>query len=362
MATRVLIAGGGTGGHLYPGLAVAEVLRQRGAEVLFVGTQNGVESKIVPQHQFDIEYLWLSGFHRRKVLSNLMFPFKLITSLFQSWDIISRFNPKAALGTGGYVCGPILRIAKLRGVPIFLQEQNSFPGVTTRLLARSATRVFLNFQEATKHLPQSINWMHVGNPVRSEFKQIDKTSAVQKWQLNPDLPTLLVFGGSQGAMSINKAVNAKLSDLCKICNLIWSRGFLDTSEPEGWEGPGKLVIKPYIDDMPFAYAASDLAVCRSGAMTLSELQASRLPALLIPYPHAAGDHQRHNAEVFTATGAAEILLHDELNADVIFSRISTLLSDQNKLAEMRKALAEMPVHNAAELIADELIRTADGDA
>lgn len=362
MAARVLIAGGGTGGHLYPGLAVAEGLRQCGAEVLFVGTKNGVEAKIVPQHDFDIEFLWLSGFHRRKVLSNLLFPFKVVTSLAQSWNIISRFNPRAALGTGGYVCGPILRMASLRRIPIFLQEQNSYPGVTTRLLARSATRVFLNFQEAARHLPEAINWMHIGNPVRTEFKQIDRAAAVQKWELNSELQTLLVFGGSQGAISINNAIAEKLADLSKICNLIWSRGYQDQTEPEGWEGPGKLIARPYIDDMPSAYGAADLAICRSGAMTLSELQVSQVPALLIPYPYAAGDHQRYNAEVYASNGGAEVLLHKELNTAILYDKILTLLQDTQKLAAMKDALGTMPRQNAAELIADELIRTCNLEA
>ncbi len=359
MTVRALIAGGGTGGHLFPALAVAEILRERGAETLFVGTKSGVEAKVVPEKGFELEYLWLSGFNRRKIASNLLFPIKVLVSFIQSFVIISRYRPQVALGTGGYVCGPILLAAAIRKVPLLLQEQNSFPGVTTRLLARFAGEVFLNFKEAASYLPQGTKWRFLGNPVRPGFSQLDRREAIKLWKLNPSLPTLLVFGGSQGALSINKAVAEILPQLGSLCNLIWSRGRMDTSEPKGWTGPGVMVVRPFIDDMPSACAAADLAVCRSGAMTLSELQAAALPAILIPYPYAAGDHQKRNAESFSGRGGALLIENRDLNGNKLLSMIQALFDQRERLEEMRTALKAFPKQDTAAVIADEMIRIAE---
>jgi len=355
---RILIAGGGTGGHLFPALAVADELRKRGAEVMFAGTQSGIEARVIPQRDYPIRYLWLSGFNRRRILSNLLFPFKVLTSLLQSIQIIISFKPQAALGTGGYVCGPVLLVAALMGTPLILQEQNSFPGITTRLLSRLAKIVFLNFKEAASYLRDGIEWRHAGNPVRVGFDEVDREKAVARWGLNQNLPTILVFGGSQGAVSINRAIEENLPQLSERCNLIWSRGYIDKSDTSAWQGPGTLIMKPFIDDMPSAYAASDLAVCRSGAMTLSELQAAKLPAILVPYPFAAGDHQRHNAEVFCKYGGSVMIDNKDLTGERLFAEITKLLDDKDKVEKMRHALSELPEQNAAAAIADELIIAA----
>jgi UDP-N-acetylglucosamine--N-acetylmuramyl-(pentapeptide) pyrophosphoryl-undecaprenol N-acetylglucosamine transferase len=355
---RVLIAGGGTGGHLFPALAVASELKQRGAEVLFVGTKAGVEARIVPQQGFPIVFISVAGFKRGQVFSNLTFPGKVLKSLLESRTIIRRFRPQAALGTGGYVCGPVMLMARLAGVPFLLQEQNSYPGVTTRILARFARQVFLNFEEATRYFPQGTRWQHVGNPVRPGFSLMDKQAAMKQWLLNPDLPTLFVFGGSQGAQSLNRAVTQVLGELGSHCNLIWSRGQKDPSPVQGWTGPGVLVVKPFIDDMPTAYAASDLAICRSGAMTLSELQVAALPAILVPFPHAAADHQKHNALSFAAKGGATVIEDREFNGSRLLDEVKRLFDNREKLSAMRFALAKLPKQDAAGIIAEEVISIA----
>ena len=358
MTARVLIAGGGTGGHLFPALAVAEALRERGAEILFVGTKAGMEAKIAPQRGFALEFIPVTGFRRKRILANLSFPFQVITSFIQSLRIIRRFQPQAALGTGGYVCGPVLLAAFICGVPMILQEQNSYPGVTTRLLARFARRVFLNFAEAARHLPPRSHWQHVGNPVRSGFALLEKKEAMQRWNLNPELPTLLVFGGSQGAMSLNRATAQALPDLGQFCNLIWGRGARDTSEVAGWTGPGRLVVKSFIDDMPAAYAASDLAICRSGAMTLSELQAAALPAILVPFPYAAANHQKHNALAYAKSGGALVIEDREWDGQRLLTVVKDLLGNRERLGQMREALAKQPEQDAARVIAEEALRFA----
>ena len=246
-------------------------------------------------------------------------------------------------------------------MPLLLQEQNSFPGVTTRLLSRFAREVFLNFQEAASFLPEGTKWRHAGNPVRPGFSQLDRQEAINLWKLNSSLPTLLVFGGSQGAMSINKALTEILPQLGSHCNLIWSRGRLDLSEPAGWTGPGVMVVRPFIDDMPSACAAADLAVCRSGAMTLSELQAAALPAILIPYPFAAGDHQKRNAESFSKRGGALLIENRDLDGDRLLSEIRVLFDQREKLQEMRAALDALPKQDTAMIIADEMISIAGGE-
>lgn len=356
MAGRVLLAGGGTGGHLFPALAVAKILKSKGAEVRFVGTRAGVEARVIPGKGYLMDYLWLSGFQRRRILSNLLLPLKVMTSLLQSFLILAKFRPHVALGTGGYVCGPILLAAALCRIPLLLQEQNSYPGITTRWLARFAREVFLNFEEAAGYLPARAKWRHVGNPVRADFSHIDRQAALEKWGLNRSLPTLLVFGGSQGALHINHTVRTVSPRLGGICNLIWSRGHLDKSEPAGWTGPGVLVVESFIDDMPSAYAAADLAVCRSGALTLSELQAAALPAILIPYPYAAGDHQRHNAETFSRGGVAKMIEDRELDGERLLSEVKALFEKADELDKMRRALADRPQANAAEIIVQELLR------
>lgn len=358
MMPRILLAGGGTGGHLFPALAVAEVLRDKGSDVLFVGTRSGLEARVLPEKGFRLECLWLSGFNRRRILSNLLLPAKIPVSFIQSFRILSSFRPQVALGTGGYVCGPILVAASICRVPVVLQEQNSFPGITTRWLARLSGEVYLNFEEAASYLPPRTRWRQLGNPVRSGFTRLDRQLASERWGLNPSLPTLLVFGGSQGAMSVNRAVAEILPRLSPICNLIWSRGRLDTSQPSGWSGPGVLVVKPFIDDMSSAYAAADLAICRSGALTLSELQSARLPAILVPYPYAAGDHQKHNALAFAKRGGAVVIENRELNAQKLFEEITSLLGTCERLDSMRKSLAAQPAEDAAATIADDLLRIA----
>jgi UDP-N-acetylglucosamine--N-acetylmuramyl-(pentapeptide) pyrophosphoryl-undecaprenol N-acetylglucosamine transferase len=358
MGVRVLIAGGGTGGHLFPALAVASELKKRGADILFVGTRAGVEARIVPQHGYPMEFINVAGFRRGRIFSNLAFPGKVAASLLQSRRIIKAFRPQVALGTGGYVCGPVLLMAKLGGVPFMLQEQNSYPGVTTRILSRWARRVFLNFEEAGKYFPKGTRTQQVGNPVRPGFSSLDRTAAIQAWGLDPDLPTLFVFGGSQGAQSLNRAVSQVLGDLSRICNLIWSRGQQDQSSIEAWTGSGVLVVRPFIDDMPSAYAASDLAVCRSGAMTLSELQASALPAILVPFPHAAADHQKYNALSFTARGGALMIEDREFEGKRLLQEVGRLFADRGKLEMMRKALAVIPKQDAAGIIAEEVLKVA----
>jgi len=356
---RILIAGGGTGGHLFPGLAVAQALQKRGAEILFVGTRTGVEAKIIPKYNFSLDFINVAGFKRGRLLANLGFPVKVVQALLQSHRIIRRFRPQAALGTGGYVSGPILFIAALCGVPIILQEQNSYPGVTTRLLSRFARKVFLNFGEAARYLPKNAPWQQAGNPIRPGFALEERILAVAKWGLNPDLPTLLVFGGSQGAMSLNRATSQALSKLGKTCNLIWGRGERDASDLSSWTEPGVLAARPFIDDMPSAYAAADLALCRSGAMTLAELQTAALPAILVPFPHAAGNHQLHNALSYVKSGGAIVIEDKDFSGDKLLATIRNLLADPERLAQMRQALAALPKQDTAELIADEIMRATE---
>jgi len=353
-----MIAGGGTGGHLFPALAVAQELRRRGAEVIFVGTRGGVEARIVPQHDFPLEFISVAGFKRGRVLANLALPVKVLRSLWESRRLVRRFRPDAALGTGGYVSGPALLMAHRAGVPVILQEQNSYPGVTTRMLARFARKVFLNFEEAARFFPSRTPWQTVGNPVRTGFAAVDRTQAVRRWELNPALPTLLVFGGSQGAASLNRAVGEVLGELGAVCNLIWSRGPKATAEVSGWTGPGALAVRPFIDDMPSAYAAADLGVCRSGAMTLSELQAAGLPALLVPFPFAAADHQRYNALAYARSGGAVVVEDKEFNGRRLLDEVRRLLGDPQALREMREALARLPRLEADRIIADEVLRLA----
>jgi UDP-N-acetylglucosamine--N-acetylmuramyl-(pentapeptide) pyrophosphoryl-undecaprenol N-acetylglucosamine transferase len=359
---RVLLAGGGTGGHLFPALSIAQELDQRSVAVIFVGTRHGIEARTIPETGFPIEYLWLSGFQRGRLLANLLLPIKVVVSFLQSFAILFRYRPEAALGTGGYVCGPILLAATLCGIPFFLQEQNSYPGVTTRLLARRARGVFLNFKEAAERLPHPERCSQVGNPVRMEFAFLDRLESIKKLELNPELPTLLIFGGSQGARKINQGLREALPELGKLCNVIWSRGNFDKDEITSWVGPGKLLVNAFISDMATVYAASDLAICRSGAMTLSELSASGLPAILVPYPHAAADHQKYNALSFVKSGGALMIEDKDFSGKILLQEVSALFSDRKRLETMRHSLQVIPKHNPASIIADTILKNLKGNS
>lgn len=351
-----LFAGGGTGGHLYPALAIADKIKETrpSAEIHFVGTARGIEARVIPETGYPIHYISVRGVRRALTLRNLWVPFSLLKSLIQSAAIVSKIKPDVVIGTGGYVSGPILFVAHFLGYRTLVQEQNSYPGVTTRLLARIADRVHISFEESEKYFKHKEKLRLTGNPVRDFLPLQDKKEARRKFQLDPNRPTVLIFGGSQGALSINRVVAEALDRILRDsgAQIIWSTGktgYTMASE-KATQYQGRLWVSEFISDMAAAYAASDVVVARAGAISLAEITNCGLPSILIPYPYAAGDHQMTNARALQALGAAVVIPEKELNADVLAEALLGLLADEERRKRMAEAAKKAAFPDAAERI------------
>lgn len=355
---NILLAGGGTGGHLYPALAIADEIKNLApnAVLWFVGTSKKIEARVVPQHGYPFRTIWISGFHRAMRLSNLVFPLKLVVSLLQSFFLIRRFQPDVVVGTGGYVCGPVLSAASLLGIPTVIHESNSYPGVSTRLLAARATKVFLAFETTKKWLSRTENTELVGTPTRESLEKASREESLNFFHLDRMKRTVLVFGGSLGAASINNAILATIDQLIENnVQLIWQTGWTESERIEkavaekhiGWVGP-------FIDRMEFAYAAADVVVCRAGATTLAELTRVGKAAILIPYPLAAADHQTVNASTMVEAGAA-LMVHDGKADTEISPTLLALLRDEHRLKALGEASKKCGHPDAGTKIAEKIL-------
>jgi len=359
---RIVIAGGGTGGHLFPGIALAQELKTRDktVEIVFVGTEKGIESRKLPQLGFDLVKMPILGLSRKVTFRNLLIPFCLARSMIQSYVFLGKFNPELVVGTGGYVSYPVLLSANLRGIPTLIQEQNSYPGITTRLLASRANRVCLTYHTSLGYFRQykktPDKFKVVGNPIRKEITCGDRTLAQKEFNLRADKKTIFIFGGSQGAHRINMAILEALDEIKDDFQLLWQPGEKDFAYISQKVKGEKINISliPFINEMGLAYAVADLVVSRSGALTLAEITACAKPAILIPYPFAAADHQRLNAQELVEKGAARVILEDQLSGKKLAELINQLLSDENVLGRMSRASKAMAKPGAASEIADEI--------
>ena len=365
MATyRVLMAAGGTGGHVYPAIAIADALKAQGSDmdIQFVGTKNHMEWTSVPKAGYEISPIWISGLQRRLTPKNVLFPIKLLTALVQSYWLLRSFRPSIVISCGGYVAGPVGWVAAKLGIPIMIQEQNSYPGVTNRMLARYARRIFTAFPDAQDYFPEDRVRM-VGNPTRNKLRQANAQTAREYFRFTEDRPVLLVLGGSLGAKSINQAMRHSLDTLHDIVGLqiIWQCGkrYIDDLEKDiDVEDYPRLRLHAYLDDMPAAYAAADLAVSRAGASSCSELMITGTPSVLVPSPHVAGDHQTMNARSMLEQGASEILEDDSLQ-DTLSELVTRLLADHEQLRRMNDAALAMAKPMAAQDIAEEIRTTIE---
>jgi UDP-N-acetylglucosamine--N-acetylmuramyl-(pentapeptide) pyrophosphoryl-undecaprenol N-acetylglucosamine transferase len=358
---RILLAGGGTGGHLFPALALADEIKKLrpGAEFLFIGTKGKLEARVVPQRGYPFQTIWISGFHRRLTADNLLFPLKVVVSLIQSLFVIKRFQPVVIVGTGGYVCGPILFVASLLGIPTVVHESNSYPGVTTRLIAGRATRVYIAFEATRRWLRRSDNVELVGTPTRDALGTISKEEGERFFGLAAGKKTVLVFGGSLGATSVNNAVLGSLDDLLAAgIQLIWQTGEADhqrirqavAGRSLGWLGA-------FIDRMECAFASADVVVCRAGAITLAELTRVGKAAILVPYPSAAADHQTHNARSLVDAGAA-LMIPDREVAQKLKPILLDLLGDESRIEQMNASSARLGRPAAGVEIAAKILELA----
>ncbi|RME29933.1 MAG: UDP-N-acetylglucosamine--N-acetylmuramyl-(pentapeptide) pyrophosphoryl-undecaprenol N-acetylglucosamine transferase, partial [Candidatus Zixiibacteriota bacterium] len=311
---------------------------------------------------YPLHLINIRGIVRSFTLKNLLVPFLVVTSLWQASRLLRRFRPQVVIGTGGYVAWPVGRAAISAGIPLVLQEQNSYPGIVTRRLAARASKLFLGFEEARRYLPETAATRVTGNPVRRSLLNGNREAALKKFKLDPRKKTILVLGGSQGARAINRAVLRSLQNTTwsECCQLLWQtgkRGYTEVVAQAGDRVTGHTLF-PFADDMAAVYAAADIAIARAGALTLAELEACRVPAVLIPYPYAAGDHQRKNAQSLVARDCARLLNEEELSHRDILAVAAQLLTS-GEAEQMKRHLAtSAPKEPAVDVIAREVIAIA----
>jgi UDP-N-acetylglucosamine--N-acetylmuramyl-(pentapeptide) pyrophosphoryl-undecaprenol N-acetylglucosamine transferase len=361
---RILIAGGGTGGHLYPGIAVAQQLRQRHADcdILFVGTRRGIEQRVLPSQGFAFRSIAARALPRRLSFGLLRALASHASGFLSSLILCLRFRPDVVVGTGAYASAPVVLAGKMTGHPCLVLEQNRVPGRTNRLLSRFVDEVHLTFSESRRFFHRKDNLKLSGNPVRDGIVQRDRIPVARKFGLSLDKTTLFVFGGSRGARRLNQAVVDALPLLEKIrrLQLILQTGDEDFSWVKGEVARTRLraVVEPYLTEIADAYCLADLVLCRAGATTLAEVTACGLPSVLVPYPHAADDHQVANAEKLLNLKAAEMIRDEELTGKRLARIVRRLVMSEHQLKRMavRARLAARP--DAAERVARAIARLA----
>lgn len=366
---RIIVSGGGTGGHIYPALTIVRAIQKKipEAEFLYVGTKDGLEADIVPKEGIAFETVNIQGFKRSLTPENLVRGAQAFGGVVKAMGIVRRFKPDVAVGTGGYVCGPILLASSLLGIPTLIQEQNVMPGVTNRLLARFVSCIAMGTKEAAAHFPKGKR-VFTGNPIREEVMRARSEDGKKIFGLDPAAKTVLVSGGSRGARSINRAMIGVLAhyagrDGVQILHVTGKAGYDDTMERLKEAGvdlsaAGNLFVEPYLYNMPQALACADVAVFRAGAIGIAELTARGVPSILVPYPFAAANHQEMNARAIATAGAARMILDKELTAERLLSVLAELLSEDAKLRRMAKAAKKLGRPKAADEIASRVIRLA----
>ena len=357
---RIIISGGGTGGHVFPAIAIANAIRERlpEAEFLFVGAKGRMEMEKVPEAGYAIEGLNISGLQRSLSLKNLAFPFKVIGSLMKSDRILSRFRPHIAIGVGGYASGPLCYMAARRRVPVLLQEQNSYPGITNKMLAKRAKRICVAYEGMERWFPKDRITL-TGNPVRDAIVHMDisREEALSKMAMKPGLPTLLVLGGSLGARTINESLAGQIDQLVAgNVQVIWQTGkyYFDALKHLDGQYDGRLKVVPFIREMDAAYCVADAIISRAGAIAVSELCLLGKPVILVPSPNVAEDHQTKNARALVEKGAA-LLVADVEAREKLVPEVLALLADAERMAALGSAIKSLARPDAASQIADHAI-------
>lgn len=353
---RFILSGGGTGGHIYPAVAIANELKRRypDAEFLFVGAKDKMEMEKVPQAGYEIKGLWISGIQRKLTLKNLMFPLKLISSLLEARKIVKQFKPHVAIGTGGFASGPLLRMAENSGVPCVLQEQNSFAGITNKLLAGKAEKICVAYDGMERFFPKE-KIIKTGNPIRTDLVEIkeSKKEATAFFGLDGDKKTVLILGGSLGARRINQLIEKELGFFTeKGLQVLWQCGKLYHEEYKKYESDNVKVLA-FVNRMDLAYAAADVIISRAGAGSVSELCLVGKPVVFIPSPNVAEDHQTQNAKALVAKDAAIMLRENDLDAEFENS-FSHLMNSKEHQEELGRNIKKMAMPKATEHIVDEI--------
>lgn len=356
---KVIISGGGTGGHIFPALSIADELRRRhpDVEILFVGAIGRMEMEKIPQAGYNIEGLKIAGIQRSLSLKNLSFPIKLVRSLLKAGKIIDSFKPQVAIGVGGYASGPLLFMAQKKNIPTLIQEQNSFPGITNKLLAKRVNTICVAYDKLDSFFPKQ-KLVVTGNPVRANILNADhKEEEGQKlFGLDAEKPTVLFVGGSLGARSINQAVMSGYKKLVDAgFQVIWQTGklFYSQNELELKQLSKDVIVQPFIREMDLAYAAADVVVSRAGALAITELCIVGKPAILVPSPYVSEDHQTKNAQALVSKNAAIMVREDEAGTKLIDEAIA-LLQNRGKRLELSGKIRELAKPLATEAIVNEI--------
>lgn len=353
---NILISGGGTGGHIYPAIAIANEIKVRfpDANFLFVGAKDKMEMEKIPQAGFEIKGLWISGIQRKQLASNMSFPFKLISSLWRAKKIIDTFKPDVAIGTGGFASGPTLIMANRKGIPTLIQEQNSFPGITNKYLAKKATKICVAYDNLERFFPSS-KIIKTGNPVRQDLLTIHTKVNESKdfFQIDISKKTILILGGSLGARKINQLVESNLAFFKKQnVQLIWQCGKLYFEEYKKYDTLENVQVHQFINRMDLAYAASDIIISRAGASSVSELCIIGKPVIFIPSPNVAEDHQTKNAKSIADKHGAILLKEEDLETfPIVFE---TLLKDKGKQQHLSENIKELALPSATTDIVNEI--------
>jgi len=357
---KIIIAGGGTGGHIFPAIAIANALKQQqpDIELLFVGAKGKMEMERVPQAGYNIKGIDIAGFNRSSLIKNIGLPFKLVKSFLHVRKIIKQFKPDAVVGVGGYSSFPVLRSAQAKGIPTFIHESNSFAGKSNMMLGKKATKIFVATEGMEKFFPAE-KIMITGNPVRKSIARstITREEALRYFDLDPNKTTVLAMGGSLGARSINEVIAQHIEELRSLeLQLIWQTGKATAKQYiDRGKNYSAVWVSEFITDMDKAYAAADVAVSRAGAMSVAELCVAKKPTVFVPYPFAAEDHQTVNAKYLVDRDAA-MMVKDEKAGTKLFSAITTLAKDEALREKFKNNIAKYAITNADEVIAREILK------
>lgn len=357
---KILISGGGTGGHIYPAIAIANELKSRyaNAEFLFVGAQDKMEMEKVPQAGYQIKGLWIAGLQRSLTFKNMLFPVKLISSLWKSKKIVRQFKPDVVIGTGGFASGPVLHVASKKGIPCLIQEQNSHAGITNKILSKKVDKIAVAYENMHRYFPEN-KIVFTGNPVRQDLLEVSskKEEARAFFKLNPNKKTLLVLGGSLGARSINKTIENNLKELLKQdLQIVWQTGKFYIDEYKKFNELEGVQTHAFLSQMNLAYAAADIIVSRAGASSVSELCIVGKPVVFIPSPNVAEDHQTKNAKAIVDESAAIMLKETEL--DLFRTKIQYLLQNKESVDQMCKNMKALAKPEATKRIVEEIEKIA----
>lgn len=360
---RIVISGGGTGGHIFPAIAIADAVKRLRpeAEILFTGAKNRMEMTRVPAAGYSIKGLWISGFQRKLSLQNILFPVKVIVSFFKARSILRKFKPDCVIGVGGYASGPTLRAAISLKIKTLIQEQNSYPGVTNRILAAKADRICVAYENMEKWFPVSKTVL-TGNPLRKSAVDTagKRAEAMKYFGLNPGGKVLLIVGGSQGARAINQGIAAMIESYRdSAIQLIWQTGEAYLAEAlaliENAEAGERIKALAFIQRMDLAYAAADCLISRAGAIAISEISVVAKPVIFVPLPSAAEDHQTSNARRLVEKNAA-VLVHNNNTAKPLFDEVIKLLQDEKRMKQLSESIRNFALPDADVLIAEEIIK------